>query len=115
MQSSFLVFRAHEMRDYVAALGAASAVTKPLIANVALDYVFRFVEAAVAARVHGHFFGVGEEIVILERLLEVQFNCLAGCSKRVNAWAMQNGVNATAERGVGDTGNTPVIPSTSST
>ena len=80
MQCCFFVFGANEMRDDVAALGAAAAVAEPLVANVALDHVFGLVQAAIAAGVRGHFLGVGEEVVVFERLFEVQLHSLAGCT-----------------------------------
>ena len=70
------------MRDDVAALGAAAAVAEPLVAYVALDHVFGLVQSAIAAGVRGYFLGVGEEVVVLERLFEIKFNSLAPCSKR---------------------------------
>jgi hypothetical protein len=84
MKCGFLVLRSHEVRDNVAALCAASAVAKPLVAYVALHHVFRLVQAAVAARVRRHFLGIGKEVVVLERLLEVQLNSFAGCKPWVS-------------------------------
>ncbi len=66
----------------MAALCAASAVAEPLVAYVTLHHVLRLVQAAVAARVRGHFLGIGKEVVVLERLLEVQLHSFAGCVPR---------------------------------
>ena len=72
------------MRDDVAALGAAATVAEPLAAYVAFDNVFGLVQAAVAAGMRGYFLGIRiEEIVVLERLFEVQLNSFAGCSGRM--------------------------------
>ena len=67
------------MRDDVAALGAAATVAEPLAAYVAFDNVFGLVQAAVAAGMRGYFLRIRiEEIVVLERLFEVQLNSFAG-------------------------------------
>ena len=80
MQGGFLVLGSHEVCDDVATLGPAAAVAEPFAAYVTLDHIFSLVQTTVAARMCGNFLGVGKEVIVLERLLEVQFHSFAGCN-----------------------------------
>ncbi len=71
MQRGLLVLGPHEVRDYVATFSTAAAVAEPFVAYIALDHVFSLVQTTVATSVCWHFFGVGKEVVVLERLFEV--------------------------------------------